>query len=447
MGATQTSHSASIDAEQFAARASDAPSPGLAPPPGNPRFPLFDSLRALAVLGILAFHSSEFSAQIGLGAGGRFAEVAGGEAVILFFVVSGFLLYRPYVRARAAARSLPPTGRYFRRRALRILPAYWVALTVLAIYPGVRSIFSADWWRYYGYLQLYTDRTHFGGIPVAWTLCVEVSFYLALPLWALAVRRLGVGARGARLLRVELIPLVLVALGGAGIQLLVARNRVSGIVGSSLLGQCTWLCIGMGLAVVSVVAAEDAGLAERVRVVSERPGWCWAGALAALAGLIVLVPSGGLFGLIAIAQTRQSVPATVAKLALEAILVTLLVLPAVFNGRRPGLPRRILALRPLVALGVISYSFYLYHFIVVQMLAVDRASSVLRSPGFNLLGHVHFARTLTLFLASLVVTGIIATISYRFVELPFLRLKEGPRGGGKDATGSRKHRLSMLRQR
>jgi acetyltransferase len=82
--------------------------------------------------------------------------------------------------------------RYLRRRVLRIVPAYWVAVAVLGISPGAVGVFDEDWWRYWFFLQLYSAETLGGGIPVAWSLCVEVSFYLLLPLWTLAGR---LGAR------------------------------------------------------------------------------------------------------------------------------------------------------------------------------------------------------------------------------------------------------------
>ena len=81
-----------------------APSPALAAPPGNPRFPLFDGLRGIAVLAVLLLHSSELSGRVGLGVGGRLGEAAGGLGVIVFFVISGFLLYRPFAAARATGR-------------------------------------------------------------------------------------------------------------------------------------------------------------------------------------------------------------------------------------------------------------------------------------------------------------------------------------------------------
>lgn len=402
------------------------PSPALAPPPGNPRFPLFDGLRGLAVLGILAFHVSELTGRIGFGLGGRFAEVAGSEAVLLFFAISGFLLYRPYVAARARGRPVPSVARYARRRALRILPGYWVVLTLLAIYPGITGVFTHDWWRYYGYLQLYSQRTLNHGIPVAWTLCVEVSFYLALPVWALAIRRLR-GGGGVRLLATELIPLGLLALGGAAVQCAGAARAIAYPIGVSLAGECSWLAIGMALAVLSVAITEGDGRLAPVRALAGRAGLCWALAIAAFAGLIALVPSGGLFGLIAAAETRQSVGSALVRIALEAVLVSFLLAPVALGRGRRGLPGALLAAAPLAWLGTISYSFYLWHLTIVELLARAADPGSFSAAGWDLLSHVHSARTPLLFVVSLALTGVIATISYRLIELPFLRRKEPAR--------------------
>ena len=103
-----------------------APSPAVAPPPGNPRFPLFDLLRGLAVLAVLVWHVFVFTGALDRRWIGDAVSTAGSMGPLLFFAISGFLLYRPWI----ASRDAPHTGRYFRRRALRILPAYWFALTV-----------------------------------------------------------------------------------------------------------------------------------------------------------------------------------------------------------------------------------------------------------------------------------------------------------------------------
>ena len=256
---------AAVDSARVGDRIEAAPSPGLVPPPGNPRFPLFDGLRGIAVLTILVFHASEFTGRVGLGVGGRAAEVLGSVSPILFFLISGFLLYRPFVAARSGGRAGPRLGRYARRRILRIVPAYWVALTVLAIVPGIVGVFSGDWWRYYGYLQIYARRTDGGGIPVAWTLCVEVSFYVLLPLLSGLVVRLARRGQRAFSFRTELLPLALLALGAVLVQLLAARRHISFLIATSIAGQAVWLCIGMALAVLSVGTEHDPRLSRNGR--------------------------------------------------------------------------------------------------------------------------------------------------------------------------------------
>ena len=377
------------------------------------------------MFGILAFHVFELTGRLGFGITGRFAEVAGFQAVIAFFVISGFLLYRPYVAARARAGPVPRTGRYARRRALRILPAYWIALTLLAIYPGLQGVFSGDWWRYYGYLQLYSSRTELQGIPVAWSLCVEVTFYITLPLWAIAIRRLRATRLPRELFYAEVLPLGLLALGGFLVQVLAARRLLSDVFRVSLTGQISWIAIGMMLAVASVAAQQDPNLCPRLRKLATFPELCWGLAAAAFAGQMALLPTGGVFGLIAGLQFHQSTPVTIAKLALQGVVVTLIVLPAVFAGPRPGLPRRLLAARPIAWIGVISYSFYLWHLSILELLAMHRTPT--GTTGLNLLGHLHTSRTLIIYVLAFTVTALVAAVSYRTVELPFLRRKESAR--------------------
>ncbi len=407
--------------------ASEAPSPAFAPPPGNPRFPLFDGLRAIAVLGVVTFHVFEFTGRLGSGLDGRFGEVAV-DGVLLFFAISGFLLYRPYVAAHAAGQGGPSPAAYGRRRTLRIVPAYWVALTLLAIFPGIVGVFSGDWWRYYGFLQLYAGRTVGGGIPVAWTLSVEVMFYVGLPLWALVMRRLSLGERtrggSRRWLVVELVSLSVLAAVGLAVQLAAARGVIGHLVGSSLAGASLWFAIGMAFAVLSVaVDRGEVHLDGALRVVTRFPGACWVAAAAAFAGLMALVPRGGVLGFIATTQARQSLHVAAPKIALEAVLLTLLIAPAVFGHTRGGAPRWLLRWKPMVWLGVISYSVYLYHLTIIELIATPGKNAAFSASGANLLAHLHAARTLVLFVVSVAATAIVASISYRWIELPFLRRK------------------------
>ena len=152
----------------------EATAPVVAPPPGHPRFPLVDSLRAIAALSVLVYHTGYATSAIRQPVYGAFIERLN-VGVTLFFVISGFLLYRPFVAARLLGAPSSRLRDYARRRLLRIVPAYWLALTVLAIYPGLSGVFTNHWWIYYGFLQIYNDGTVLQGIGPAWTLCIEIT--------------------------------------------------------------------------------------------------------------------------------------------------------------------------------------------------------------------------------------------------------------------------------
>ena len=61
--------------------------------------------------------------------------------VVLFFTLSGFLLYRPFAASIVRGERLPSVRGYLRNRALRILPAYWAILFLCAVVVG-----SATFW-------------------------------------------------------------------------------------------------------------------------------------------------------------------------------------------------------------------------------------------------------------------------------------------------------------
>src|SRR3954471_11906406 len=182
--------SASID------RATLPPAPPVvAPPPGHPRFPLLDSMRAIAVLCVLVTHTSFLSGSNERAWFGDFAARLD-LGVTIFFLISGFLIYRPFVNSRLNGAPKTPLAIFFERRFLRIFPAYWLALTVLAIAPGLPDVHSGHFWVYYGLFQAYDPTWFDKGIGTAWSLSTEVAFYLLLPLYAWAAARL---ARGIRL--------------------------------------------------------------------------------------------------------------------------------------------------------------------------------------------------------------------------------------------------------
>lgn len=373
----------------------------VAPPPGNPRFPLMDSLRAVAALGVLVSHVTIFTGNVQHRAWG----VIPGNldvGVSVFFVLSGFLLYRPFCAADLDGRRPPRVRSYLRRRVLRIVPAYWLALTVLAIYPGVPGVFSADWWRYYGFLQFYSYRTSIHGLGVAWTLCIEVAFYVILPVYASGVRRFTARLdRGARV-RAQLGLLGVLAVGS--IALRVADQGV--VMQNSLLTRFYWFALGMALAIASATLHGRAELPRAVRLVIQRPGACWLGALIVFLAMCAVLTS-------ARQHLYYSVVQSFWQYLLSGLIAALLVVPAVFGHDAGGWPRRALNWRWLARLGLISYGIYLWH----ATIAIWFISHDIQS-------------WLPVFVGDVVVTIAIASASYAFVERPILRFKDRGRPRG-----------------
>ena len=118
--------------------------------------------------------------------------------VTVFFVISGYLLYRPFARALLHDRARPGFRRYARHRILRIVPAYWVVVLVsFLLAPAVSGAAAAaeakpDLWtifRFVTFTQVYWKDSLSGPFPQAWSLATELCFYLFLPLFAWVLAR------------------------------------------------------------------------------------------------------------------------------------------------------------------------------------------------------------------------------------------------------------------
>jgi peptidoglycan/LPS O-acetylase OafA/YrhL len=382
------------------------------------RFPAFDGLRACAACLVLAYHSllATGVTQHGLLATVT-AELKG--AVTIFFVISGFLLYVPYARAIAAGEELPGWRSYLRRRAARILPGYWVALLVLSLTTFGAAFIGAHWWRYWGLTQIYEPSTVMNGLPVAWSLCVEVTFYIVLPVLAIGIAALA-GTRGpARAIRIQLG--VVVALGLAS---LAARTVVShSLTGevphggflamTALPGMFDWFAIGMALAVITSAWEADPAAWRRVASLASRPGLCWL--LAALCFLLgSTMQHGDLFlGLYG--------TGTHAALGLAA---GLLVLPATRRGA-DGVPIRLLTVPVVAWLGTISYGIYLWHTPLIYFLhgATRPLGHALSAPD-----------VVSLFVAVAAGAVALGAASWYLVERPAQRRAARTRGRRRPAT-------------
>jgi peptidoglycan/LPS O-acetylase OafA/YrhL len=372
-------------------------------------------------------HTTFASGFVGRSGLGRYAsrlEIG----VSVFFVISGFLLYRPFAAQRLIGARGTRLRDYVRRRLLRIVPAYWLALTVLAIWPGLPGVFTGQWWVYYGFGQIYSDNTVLNGIGPAWSLCVEMTFYLLLPLYAFGVRA-TIGRYSLRTqVRLELALLTL--LGGASVAYrgwLTHHNPIS--PGLHWLPTFVdWFAIGMGFAVISVaLQARDPALPApaALRLMRRAPWLCWLGAAVPFWAVSKLVHGPrfvNIFGHVALTFTPTE---AVAITLLYGLLCAGVLAPAVFGADGGGWLRRLLLNPVLQWLGLISYGIYLWHApIMDHVCAFDSSPG---SVGCTFHGVGVPAHTAFLILV-IVVTALAiacAAISYYVVERPALAFKNG----------------------
>jgi peptidoglycan/LPS O-acetylase OafA/YrhL len=374
--------------------------PNLAPPPGNARFSLVDSMRAIAALSVFAGHTVtgvySVSAHPSLF---LWAVEIAYEGVAIFFLISGFLLYRPFLVARREGRPFR-LGSYAKRRVLRIVPAYWVALTIFIAAGFVSGVTTGNWWIFYLFGQIYSPVNIGHGIGVAWTLCIEVTFYAALPVFVLACARL---ARRPGSFRPDVALIVLLAAGS-----LAFRAHFDGFTQvatvSTLAGTFFWFALGMGTAIASVEL--EGRLRASGRLQRLWPAASWTCAI----GLVVLnhqIQKGSL-GL-------DRPAAAVVTHVLYGLSALLILLPAVFADRTRGPVQRVLRVRALAWVGLISYAFYLYHTIVI-----DQLNKLAKDAGIS-------ARYAFVAVCSLLVTLACAAASYYLLERPIMRWGRRPK--------------------
>ena len=396
--------------------AATALAPASAAPSWGTRLVGVEGLRALAALSVLANHVIlQSGSTAGLGIVDRLVVPNLAQGLTLFFVLSGFLLYRPFAAAILGDRPMPSARRFLRNRALRIVPAYWTILLLSALVFGVALTRSGEPTSA-GYLTapwtllknlLFVQNLQPGsvdtGIEAAWSLCVEAVFYLSLPVLGLAALRLarGRGRRGRQLAALAPIAVLLVVgMTGKAIAYKTQTGAADEIWGSSwhAVLERSFLCwadlFAYGMAAALVVLAADAGRVPHVARLRTLSG---AGAVLITLAMVA-VQSGG-------AQKPVDRPMALAC----ALLVLWVVLPGGRRRRSPLL--RVLESVPAVELGVISYSVYLWHEPVIHWLR--RHDLVAGGAGGMALN----------VLLTLAIVVALSLLTYRFVEAPALRRK------------------------
>lgn len=405
-----------------------------------------EGVRALAALAVLFTHVS-LNAMGNRGPfGGLLARLDVGVAV--FFVVSGYLLYRPFAGAILRGEPLPSVRRYLRHRLVRIVPAYWLVVVASFLFaPAVGLVMPSvgfsptpsgsthlplgEMAKFVTFTQVYWKDTISGPFPQAWTLAVEMAFYLLLPLLALLLARVAGHTRAARLRQQWVL------LGGLVVTAQLFRLAMvfldpayDGNPATTVIPLKAWLpnhldlfAIGM-LAAVWTVESTDRGpgaaMADRVERLFARRGAAEASWLVALGSLLLAGYGLGLSRTDLIYGpagefTRQ---------ACYALTAAGVVAPAVFGREGGGPVRWFLRTRPMVFLGTISYGIYLW-----QIIAIGRWASApsytggvpdaARHPGAQF--NVAFWPTL---IWTLVVTVALATITWFVVEKPWMRFRD-----------------------
>jgi peptidoglycan/LPS O-acetylase OafA/YrhL len=344
-----------------------------------------EGMRACAAMGVVITH---VAFQTGHSSGvtgrlfGRFDL-----AVAVFFALSGFLLWRGHA---AAARDLGPknlrprTGHYLRSRVVRIMPAYVVAVVViLSLLPDSDHASLTVWLANLTLTQIYVPLTLTGGLTQMWSLSVEVSFYLALPIFALLARRLPVAAR---------IPAIAILAVLSWAWAWVPLD--SGSWNNPLNWPpafFSWFAVGMLLAewVHSPIGLPHR-LARRRLLMA---------AIAVLAYLVAASPLAGPAGLVQGTASQFAV-----KTAMGSLVALALVAPLVLD--RPDTPHRLLGSTGMVTLGRWSYGLFIWHLAALDMV-------------FPVIGTFAFTGQMpTVLVLTLIFGFAIAAVSYALVESP-----------------------------
>jgi len=161
--------------------------------------PVLDGVRAIACLSVISYHVhylvKSYNVPAVMGGITYSLVMSGWSGVTLFFVLSGFLLFLPYAKALLFAEAWPSARTFYLRRALRILPGYYVALALLILlsHPEYLRVDHLPSLGLFLTFLMDAPSTYQQINGPFWTLAIEWQYYMLLPLlawgFALLVRR------------------------------------------------------------------------------------------------------------------------------------------------------------------------------------------------------------------------------------------------------------------
>ena len=366
---------------------------GLEAVSGVDRVASLTGVRAVAALLVVGTHAAYTTGKYTHGFVGLvYSRMEIG--VPIFFALSGYLLFGPWVRAAAGGRQSPPLGRYAWHRVRRIMPAYVVTVVVAFLIYHFRNAGPNPGHSWIGLFrnltltQIYTDNYMFSylhqGLTQMWSLAVEVAFYVALPI--LAYLLLVVVCRRQwrpHLLLAGLAGLALVS--PAWLVLVHTTHFLPDGARLWLPGYLAWFIGGMLLTVLQAMGVRMYGfvalpLAVISYVIASTP----------IAGEPTTSPTGLWQALV--------------KTGFYAAIATLLIAPLALGNR--GWYAGLLATRPMVWLGEISYEIFLVHLVIMEIAMVN----VLHWP-------VYTGSAPALFVVTLLMTIPVAWVLHRFTRV------------------------------
>lgn len=367
---------------------------GLEQVAGVDRVSSLTGIRAVAAILVVGTHAAYTTGKYTHGYWG----LVGARMEIgvpIFFVLSGFLLFRPWVKAVVIDRPSPSVSRYVRHRIRRIMPAYVIVVLFAYVLYHFREAGPNPGHSWYGLFrnltltQIYCDgylgKYLHQGLTQMWSLAVEASFYVLLPF--LAYFLLVVISR--RRWRPRLVVGTLVALALISPTWLALVHVDHWFPDGARLWLPTYLAWFLGGMLLAVLQAMGVQCYAFVAI-----------PLAIVSYFIVATPIGG-----APTTSPASAWEAVVKTVFYTVIATLAVAPLALGDR--GLYSRLLASRPMVWLGEISYEIFLIHLVTMEF-----------TMDYVVRAHVYTGSMLYLFVATLVLTIPPAWLLHRLTKVP-----------------------------
>ena len=363
-----------------------------------------DSLRGFSTILIVVYHT--FSAS---GYPAAHAESFGAYigrlnvGVAIFFLLSGFLIFRPFVHVLIHNLPLPEVRSFYLKRAARIIPGYWFALFFLAGIDSLTIPNASGFLRNIFLVNPFTTSNVFSGIRQSWTLSVELSFYLLVPVFVLLLLQQSMRKNRPISISTLFLAISLLFIGTYVFRLFHHLTHFWFLETANIWLPSHMDTIGLGMSIaVLVEAPETSRLASKIRtIIANHSG------LLFLCSILVWMLSANINMTIGIVQADFHVDLLCH--FLYSIASLLLVAPLCVAPK--SLLTKILSLRLFAWLGTISYGIYLWHMAFLGGNFAEKYMPYTENDGQIVLR----------FLVVLPASIAIASLSYYVLERPIMR--------------------------